>query len=146
LGLPQKETDPVRKSIRGFRASQGLQAGFLGCPISLLSVASYTAGDNILPTLVPSPSHGNDVIISELAARKTLPTVLTSMMIPRIDIGSGEPDLVVVPLHRDVSKQSQNRRKPKRQRNTPNLAVIFLDDLNLFLEQHAHGTLPGNHL
>ena len=96
--------DPVRKAVRGLWGSQGLQAGFFGCPISLLSVASYTASNNILPTLVPSPSDRNNVIIGELAGRRSLPTVLTAMMIPRIDIGSGESHLVVVPFHSDVSK------------------------------------------
>ena len=98
----------MRKAVRGLRASQGLQTSFLGRPISLPSVASHTASDDILPALVPSPGHRNNVVIGELAGLKSVPAILTAIMISRIDIGTREPYLVVVPLHLDVSKQSQD--------------------------------------
>ncbi len=146
FGFPQKGLDSVRESVRSNGPFQGLQADLLRSPISLFAIADDTTGDNIFPAFVPSTSHRNNMIEGELAGRKTLATVLASMMISRINIGSGEPDLVMVPLHLDVSQQSQDRRKSNQQRNTSNLSIIFLDDLNLFLEQHPNSTLPGNHL
>jgi hypothetical protein len=82
LGPPEKEIDSVRKSIRGLGPSQKPQAGLFGGSIPLFPVASNATGDDVLPTLMTSSSHGDNMIISELARRELAPTILTAVTIP----------------------------------------------------------------
>ncbi len=105
LRPPEKEIDSVRKAVWGLGPSQKPQAGLFGGSIPLFPVASNATGDDVLPTLMTSSSHWDNMIIGELAGRKLAPTILTAMTIPRVNVASRELHLVVVSLHLHIAKQ-----------------------------------------
>ncbi len=130
LGPPEKKTNSVRKAVWGLGSSQKLQAGFFGCSIPLFPVASNATGDDVLPTLVTSSSHGDHMVIVELAGRTLAPTILTAMTIPRINVVSRELHLMVVSLHLHIGKQPQNRRQGNGEGDTSDLAIVLCKHLN----------------
>jgi hypothetical protein len=105
LRPPEKEIDSVRKAVWGLGPSQKPQAGLFGGSIPLFPVASNATGDDVLPTLMTSSSHWDNMIIGELAGRKLAPTILTAMTIPRVNVASRKLHLVVVSLHLHIAKQ-----------------------------------------
>ena len=72
----------MRKAVWGLRPSQKPHAGFFRGSISLFPVASNATGDDVLPTLMTSSGHGDNMVIVELARRTLAPTILTAMTIP----------------------------------------------------------------
>ena len=110
LGPPEKEINSVRKAVWGLGPSQKPEAGFFGSSIPLFPVASNATGDDVLPTLMTSSSHGDNMIIVELARRTLAPTILTAMTIPPVNVASRELHLMVVSLHLHIAKQPQHRR------------------------------------
>ncbi len=130
LGPPEKETDSVRKTVWGLGPSQKPHAGFFGGSIPLYPVASNATGDDVLPTLMTSPSHGDNMVIVELARRTLAPTILTAMTIPRVNVASRELYLMVVPLHLHIAKQPQHRRQGNGEGDTSDIAIVLCQYLN----------------
>lgn len=130
LGPPEKEIDSVRKAVWGLGPSQKPHAGFFGGSIPLFPVASNATGDDVLPTLMTSSSHGDNMIIVELARRTLAPTILTAMTIPRVNVASRELHLMVVSLHLHIAKQPQHRRQGNGEGDTSDLAIVLCQHLN----------------
>jgi hypothetical protein len=95
----------VRKAVWGLGPSQKSQTRLFGGSIPLLPVAPNATGDDVLPTLVTSSSHRDNMIIGELAGRKLAPTILTAMTVPRVNVASRELHLMMVSLHLHIAKQ-----------------------------------------
>jgi len=130
LGSPEKKIDSVRKAVGGLGPSQKPHAGFFGGSIPLFPVASKATGDDVLPTLMTSSSHGDNMIIVELARRTLAPTILTAMTIPRVNVASRELHLMMVSLHLHIAKQPQHRRQGKGEGDTSDLAIVLCQHLN----------------
>ncbi len=106
LGSTEKKIDSVRKAVWGLRPSQKHHAGFFGGSISLFPVASNATGDDVLPTLMTSSSHWDNMIIGELARGELAPTILTALTIPRVNVASRKLHLMVVSLNLHIAQQS----------------------------------------
>jgi len=146
LGPPEKKIDSVGKAVWGFGPSQKPHASLFGGSIPLFPVASNATGDDVLPTLISSSSHWNNMIIGEVARRELAPTILTAMTIPGVNVASRKLHLMVVPLDLHIAQQAKDRRQGKGEGDTADFSIVFCQDLNLVLEEHTQSTLPRNHV
>src|SRR5258708_2296550 len=140
---PQAERER-RQRLGTPRLAQELQPDLLGCVIALLAIARDAAGDDVVPTLVAAASDGDHVVERELGGSEPASAVLTTVIVPGVDVGPGEGDVGEGTFHPDVTEQAKHRRELDPYRDAADLPVVDGDDLHLALEEHGDGLLPRN--
>src|SRR5258708_10585565 len=140
---PQAERER-RQRLGTPRLAQELQPDLLGCVIALLAIARDAAGDDVVPTLVAAGGDGDHVVERELGGSEPASAVLTTVIVPGVDVGQGEGDVGEGTFHPDVTEQAKHRRELDPYRDAADLPVVDGDDLHLALEEHGDGLLPRN--
>ena len=119
-------------------------ARFLRSASPLLVVARETTGDNIAPAFVASLHDRNHMIEGEILRGTFLSTILTSVVVTRVNIGPAELNVLESLPGFDVFQQPQDAGKLNREADAANFAVVLRQNLDLPLEQQGQGALPGD--
>ena len=115
-------------------ASNEFHAGFIGCTPTLLVIAAETGGDNVVPAFLSAKRHRYNVIESEIFGRKFLATVLTGVIIPRVDIRARKLYAIMI-LHPDVLQEADDRGELDSESNRVNLLVVLFDHFHFSGEE-----------
>ena len=71
------------------RALEQTKPGIFGRAITLAIIAGAAARDEVIPTRVPAPAPGNDVIKGQLLGSEYPGAILASVMIAKQDVLAG---------------------------------------------------------
>lgn len=82
----QHGRNPLRLA---WAADQGHACFFRGTA-AFAVIAGNTAGDNIFPSFSASHDYRDDMVECEIFSAALLPAILACVVIPRVNIGSGE--------------------------------------------------------
>lgn len=108
------------------------------------AVAFNAAGNDIAPLSFPSPGPGKDMVIGELFRNKFPAAVLTAVLIPGIDVLSGEFDRGLRSFH--YSQEAYNRRELDRKTDRMDLPAVFFKHLDLAKEKERNRLFPIDNL
>ena len=137
--------DGMRREIRGAsRLPDELQSGLLRGLSPFLPVALDAAGDDVLPVLAPSLGCRGDVIERQLRGRESIPAILALIAIAKINVRSGERDLVQPTGHAGAAQEPQDRGKLEGNRDPSDPPIVRGDDLDLLLHHEDDGLLPSD--
>lgn len=134
------------KSHGSFRLIQQVESRLLRRSIGLLPITFYAGGNDVLPVLTPTTSDRDYVVVGKSVGRQLSPAVLAAVLITHKQIVTGKLDLCMIPSDLDVMKKSKHGRQADGNGDAPDLSIVDLDDLHLFLEEHLNGSLPGQYL
>ena len=86
------------------------------------------------------------MVEGQLACRQCSVAVLARILVPSVNVGTREGDVVEPALDADVSEQANDGRQAKAERDPADFAVVDRDDFNLPLAPQGDGLLPVHHL
>src|SRR5688572_24892941 len=115
-----------RQPVRFAGLADQAHAGFFGCASALPVIAAEACRDNVVPTLLAAARNGDDVVECKILRRKFLSTVLTRVIVARVDVCAGKLDPVVI-LYSDVLEEPDDRGKLDRKRDRANLLVVLVN-------------------
>ena len=118
------------------------QAGLLGRPVALLFVAVVASHYDVFPIGLAALRFRNDVVVREPAQTMPQAAILALEVIAHGHVDSRELDGALA-AH-DRAKQPNHGRHLDGDADRPNVFVVFLDDFDLAIENHANGALPAD--
>ena len=113
-----------------------------GSSAALPPIAADARGDNVLPVLAATLRYRHDVIERQLRHGKTIPAVLTLVVVACIDVGAREGDIVEVAPNRDVAEQPNDGWKLEAHGNGPDLTIVDRNHLDLTLTPQGDRLAP----
>ena len=93
-----------------------------------------------------SVGNGHDVVEGQLNRRHRLATVLAGVVVARVDVRTGEGDVIEPAFDPDEAKEADDRRQLKTDGDRPYLAVVDRDHLYLPLAPESDRFLPVDDL
>jgi hypothetical protein len=123
-----------------------MHACFFGRPPSLLVVARETAGHDVAPAFVSFPDDGNDMIEGEILRRALLPAILAGVVVPGVNIGPAELNVMETLPRFYIFEQSKHAGQFHSETDAADFFVIFRQNFNLALEKESQGALPRNNV
>jgi hypothetical protein len=78
-------------------------------PAPLPAIAGNAAGDDVLPVLAAALGDRHDMIERQLCGGQLLATVLTGVLVTRIDVGARKRHIIEPPLDLDATQQPDDR-------------------------------------
>jgi hypothetical protein len=100
-------------------------------------IALETAGDNIIPCFAAALDDGFDMVKGQVFRVKFFTAILAGVMIPRIDIGSAELDVLQIFADLYILQQSEDTGHPDGKADAVDLAIIFSQNLNFTLVEQV---------
>src|SRR5687767_3803464 len=113
---------------------------------TLLPIAGHATTDDILPVFPAALGDRHDMIEGQFAHGELVATVLTSMLVARVNVGAREWDVIEPALDLDVSEEPDNRGQLEAERHGSHFPVVHRDDLNLALAPQRDRLLPVDNL
>jgi hypothetical protein len=107
-------------------------------------IAVDAAADDVIPGLSSSVNDGDDMIESEIFRGTLFPAVLTRMVVPGIDIGPAEFNVLEVLPHFYIPEEPEYAWEFNGKTDASNLAIIFGKNFDFTLVKQAQRPLPGN--
>jgi hypothetical protein len=107
-------------------------------------VAFKAAGDDVIPGFAAPFHHGYDMIERQIFRGAFCPAVLAGIVIPCINVCSAEFDVLVLSPDLYILKEPKHAGHFYGETDTPDLAIIFRQDLDFALAQQIQGALPGD--
>ena len=108
-----------------------------------LSIVTAPAGrHDIFPGLPSTLGDGYDVVEGQFFGSESMIAILAGIAVASKNIDAGKLDGPVAFLEFDEFEQPHHCRKPDRNRNPVNFAIVHLQDFNLALPEQRDGFLP----
>jgi hypothetical protein len=129
-----------------FGPADQAHARFLGSSPSLFVIAFETAGYNVVPGL-PAVFYNRGHVIEGQIFRGALPAaILTSVVIPGIDVGPAEFYMLEVFPDFYVLQEPQNAGHLDRETDAVDFAIIFGQHLHFALVEKMQRFFPGDNV
>ncbi len=113
---------------------------------TLLVVAVKAARDNVFPGFCPSLDNGYDMVESQVLGRALFPAILAGMMVPCIDVGPAELDMLEVLSDLYIFEETEDTGHLDGEADASDFAVVFSQDLYLALVKQGKRPFPANYV
>src|SRR5512139_609060 len=118
-------------------------SGLMGSPAALPVVAGKAGGHDILPRCLTTLHLWYHMVERQLFSGMPAAAVLTGVLVPLVDIGTGKPDFTACSFDLDQFEEAEDGWQPEGDGDTPHLAVVEVNDLHLALRKEGDRPLPG---